>query len=179
MQLVLPGVDMVATLHPPDDLLPILSGWKGIAHHGVLGTSLDGVEHARGCAEVHVGHPHGDDVCVGVLVRTGWGSLMPKAVGRTVGGFGIAPSEGCFPEVVFDAMGVATVDDFVEIIGLFLHDSISFAPNILQCDRRFAAVDGKTGKCKFTFFFVRMQHFLNFCVKDGVFSFWTNIICDS
>ena len=73
----------------------------GIAEDAAVDTAAESVQNLRGHAELHVGHPHADELLVLVgehLLRAGMEDIAPEAVG-------------------IQCIGVAAVDDLVKVVG--------------------------------------------------------------
>ena len=79
----------VAFVYPTGCHLEVVSGQDSVAQDGVLHTSADGIEHAVRRAEIHVRHPHGQQV-----VR----------------------AESSLALVILDATCAASVNLFVEVV---------------------------------------------------------------
>ena len=81
--------DAVMRLQPVDDGADVGVGGKSVAQHLVFAAFTDGIEDEVGCLEVHIGHPHRQEV---------------------VG------AEELLEHIVFYTVGAAAGNDFVEII---------------------------------------------------------------
>ena len=79
----------------------------GVAENAAVDAAPQGVQDLRCHAELHVGHPHADELLVLVgerLLRAGVEDVAPEAVG-------------------IQGVGVAAVDDLVKVVG---HGGCSF-----------------------------------------------------
>ena len=76
------GKDAIAGVLPVDDGIVVLVSGIEIAESRVLGTLDDGLGYGRHRREVHIGHPHGNDI-EALLGRVGGESrLGTQAVNR-------------------------------------------------------------------------------------------------
>ena len=103
------GLDVVLTDKPVDHSLFVAIRHMGISEHAMLHPAAQCLRDGGIGAEVHVGHPEGDDVGWGVMSR---GLQIPDngRVARRAWRGGIP----------LHAVGAAARDDFVEVVGHFI-----------------------------------------------------------